>query len=77
MNKLCCFLSGGHRYLDANLISCRNEIKRTIVLKNYCVKCGEPTYFEMSEKIIDKHIKEYKLRLWRRLSKSDNIRKSH
>ena len=42
MNRLKCFLSGGHRYSDANLISYKDERKGAYVFCNFCVKCGKP-----------------------------------
>ena len=40
MNKLMCFLTGGHRYSDANVVSTYQEHSKTVLLKNRCVKCG-------------------------------------
>lgn len=42
MNKLKCFLTGGHRYSDANTISVTNEGEDVYVFYNYCLKCGKP-----------------------------------
>lgn len=39
MNRLCCFLTGGHRYSDKTLM-CR-IVGDEIVYKNLCVKCGK------------------------------------
>ena len=66
MNKLCCFLSGGHKYSLSNIVSHRNEINRTIGLKNHCIKCGKTICFEMPDTFIDEEIKKEKLKLWRR-----------
>lgn len=39
MNRLLCFLTGGHRYSDIKL-RCR-VVGDEIVYKNLCVKCGK------------------------------------
>ena len=39
MNRLCCFLTGGHRYSDKNL--CCRVVGDEIIYKNLCVKCGK------------------------------------
>ena len=57
MNKLCCLLSGGHRYSPSKVITKRNGINCTIVLRNFCVKCGKMIEFEMPDNFIDEEIK--------------------
>ena len=48
MNKLFCFLTGGHRYLDKNIISCPSDKKfHYTMLRNECVKCGKPIEVEV------------------------------
>lgn len=42
MNRLFCFLTGGHRYADKNLTAGQSEDPDFIVLRNRCVKCGKP-----------------------------------
>ena len=68
MNRLCCLLSGGHRYSPSKIISKRNEIKRTIEMKNFCVKCSKMISFEIPDNFIDKEIKKAKIREFRRWS---------
>lgn len=41
MNRLLCFLTGGHRYADKNLTAGQSEDPDFIVLRNRCVKCGK------------------------------------
>ena len=41
MNRLLCFITGGHRYSDANVQSTKQHRDNTVVLKNYCIKCGK------------------------------------
>lgn len=58
MNRLFCFLTGGHRYSDANT---RSEIAPDdfdiVILTNPCVKCGELSVFYMNvKKQIEKDI---------------------
>lgn len=49
MNRLLCFVTGGHRYADKNLISCPSNHKLFhTTLHNECVKCGKPIEFEMN-----------------------------
>ena len=52
MNKLCCILSGGHRYSPSKIITKRNEITRTIVLRNFCIKCSKMIEFEIPDNFI-------------------------
>lgn len=48
MNKLFCFLSGGHKYSDKDMICTDYCIKRQFVLMNKCTKCGEIVEFLIS-----------------------------
>ena len=41
MNRVKCFLTGGHRYEDSNLRASSDEFKNTITFTNGCVKCGK------------------------------------
>ena len=41
MKRLWCWLTGGHRYSDANLESLYNPYTEQTVLSNRCVKCGK------------------------------------
>ena len=41
MNRIKCFLTGGHRYEDSNLRASSDEFKNTITFTNGCVKCGK------------------------------------
>ena len=65
MNKLRCLLSGGHRYSPSKIITQRKEINRTIVLRNFCVKCSKMIEFEIPDNFIDEEIKKFKVREWR------------
>lgn len=55
MNRLMCFLTGGHRYADKNI---KTELipddTRRIILSNECIKCGCVTAFLMD---VDAQIK--------------------
>lgn len=48
MNKLCCFLTGGHEYEDSNLRASEDWKKGNIVYRNFCVKCGKSYCFNVS-----------------------------
>ena len=39
MNRLFCFLSGGHRYNDKNLEA--QTVGEDCVITNVCIKCGK------------------------------------
>ena len=56
MNKLMCFLSGGHRYADKNL---KTELIpddiRHVIISNECVKCGNAFVFIMDVNAQIKH----------------------
>lgn len=41
MNRLFCFLSGGHRYADTNLTASRPIIHGFVIIRNECIKCGK------------------------------------
>lgn len=41
MNKLLCFLTGGHKYSSANTESTYLEHNRSVKLQNRCLKCGK------------------------------------
>lgn len=55
MNRLVCFLTGGHKYADKNI---KSELipddTRHIILSNECVKCGMIIEFIMD---VDAQIK--------------------
>ena len=68
MNKLCCFLSGGHRYSPSKVISTRNPFTHTMTLRNFCVKCSNMISFEMDDSFIDKEIEKFRLKEWFRWS---------
>ncbi len=55
MQRLLCFLTGGHRYADKNI---KSELipddTKHIILSNECVKCGTRTEFIMD---VDAQIK--------------------
>lgn len=51
MNKLMCFLTGGHKYSDANIITQRMPDDFNMVeIINPCVKCGTVSVFYMNVK---------------------------
>ena len=51
MNRILCFLTGGHRYSDANTrMETAPDDFNTVILTNSCVKCGEPLVFFMNAK---------------------------
>ena len=64
MNRLRCLLSGGHRYSPSKIITHRNEINHTIILRNFCVKCSKMIEFEMPDNFIDGEIKKFKEKEW-------------
>jgi alpha-galactosidase/6-phospho-beta-glucosidase family protein len=41
MNKLLCFLSGGHRFKDSNLKLYEIPFERRMAVQQFCTKCGE------------------------------------
>ena len=63
MNKLCCFLTGGHRYDPSKVLSCSGTMDRVILLRNFCVKCGKMITFEFAQELIDKDLEEYRRRI--------------
>ena len=48
MNKLLCFLTGGHRYADKNIIVYQHPHPDFVTLENKCVKCGKEVSFDFS-----------------------------
>lgn len=58
MNRLMCFLTGGHKYSDANIRTQTMPDDFNIVeLTNPCVKCGTLSVFYMNvKKQIEKDI---------------------
>lgn len=60
MNRLRCFLSGGHKYHPSRIVTTRQPINRTIVLNNFCVKCSKMISFDIPEEFIDMEIKKFK-----------------
>lgn len=62
MNRLMCFLTGGHKYFDKNI---KTQIMpddfNIVELTNPCVKCGTLSVFRMNvKKQIEKDIAELK-----------------
>ena len=62
MNRLMCFLTGGHKYYDKNI---KTQIMpddfNIVELTNPCVKCGTLSVFRMNvKKQIEKDIEELK-----------------
>lgn len=62
MNRLMCFLTGGHKYSDKNIKTQTMPDDFNIVeLTNLCVKCGTLSVFHMNvKKQIEKDIAELK-----------------
>lgn len=48
MNKFLCFLTGGHRYRDANMTTSQGSRFGWVRLTNHCVKCGGVCTFEIN-----------------------------
>lgn len=48
MNKLMCFLTGGHRFEDKNIITYQHPNPSYITLHNECIKCGKEIEFDMN-----------------------------
>ena len=49
MNKIMCFLTGGHRYSDANIRTQTMPDDFNIVeITNPCIKCGTLSVFHMN-----------------------------
>ena len=46
MKKLLCFLTGGHRYADKNIIAYQHPNPDYVTLHNECVKCGKEIDFD-------------------------------
>jgi len=41
MNKVRCFLSGGHKYSDSNWVMTERIKTCQVIFTNYCDKCGK------------------------------------
>ena len=54
MNRLCCILTGGHRYSDINLIVTDFPLfpEDFFLIENYCVKCGKKYSTTISKKAV-------------------------
>ena len=61
MNKLMCFLSGGHKYYPSRVSTARDYRNRTIVIMNPCAKCSKVIEVEVPESFIEKEIEKAKL----------------
>ena len=48
MNKLMCFLTGGHRYVDTGLKAQQQTNPDWFTMRNECIKCGKVTEFELN-----------------------------
>ena len=46
MNRLLCFITGGHRYEDKNIISYQHPHPDYVTLNNKCIKCGKEIDFD-------------------------------
>lgn len=45
MNKLLCFLTGGHKFKSTETQSKCNDKERTCTITETCYKCGKKFYF--------------------------------
>lgn len=59
MNRLCCFLTGGHRYSDLNL-QVYDSLSHKVVFINTCDKCGKKYEVELDEDHIYSNIRYMK-----------------
>ena len=41
MNKICCFITGGHKYKSYDLECKFDDNAGTVIFKNHCDKCGK------------------------------------
>ena len=58
MNRLFCWLTGGHRYAPMNLRTCKHPFTREIVVTDWCIKCGKRYRFSYDiDPIIEKDLK--------------------
>lgn len=48
MNRLFCFLTGGHRYADTGLTARSQTNPDLCILHNECIKCGKAFEFELN-----------------------------
>ena len=48
MNRVMCFLTGGHRYHDKNMTTSQGSRFGWVRLTNHCVKCGKVCSFEIN-----------------------------
>lgn len=44
MNRLCCFLTGGHIYSDLNMVATKQANPNWYTIQNKCCKCGKGRY---------------------------------
>ena len=63
MNKVICWLTGGHRYSAMNLKSSYNHYTGQSILANRCVKCGKKITVTIDvDEIIKKDMEEFEKR---------------
>ena len=63
MNKVLCWLTGGHRYADMNLESSYNPYTGQSILANRCVKCGKEITVTINvDEIIKRDMEEFEKR---------------
>ena len=46
MNRLLCFLTGGHRYADVGVTATQQKNPDWFTIRNECIKCGKVAEFE-------------------------------
>ena len=60
MNKVFCWITGGHRYADMNLESAYNPYTGQSLLVNRCVKCGKKIIATIdTKKIIERDMERF------------------
>ena len=75
MNRLFCWLTGGHRYDDKNLKTYYNPNTRKSFMWNYCTKCGIAYLSKIDTgEIVKRDMEEFKKRrrLYVRKDGADN-----
>ena len=54
MNKIFCFLTGGHRYADINLKVRYDQVHRGYHISNNCVKCNHYYSFFCPDEVLER-----------------------
>jgi hypothetical protein len=48
MNRLRCFLTGGHRYVDTGISAKKCANPNWYTVTNQCIKCGKPIQIDLN-----------------------------